>query len=212
MTIIDYHKSCLDCGRKACQKSESERYPDFCLTKNSSMEELADIKGMYTENRENLEIMKVTAKIQADTYGTLTRVEETVLFAKEMGYHRIGIATCTALMKESTTLKRILEKNGFEVFSACCKVGAVSKEDIGICPEHITQGPNICNPAMQAKFLNEAKVDFAIVMGLCVGHDTIFHKYIEVPVTTMVVKDRVLAHNPCGALYQTHAFYKKLVD
>lgn len=210
MKTNDSCRSCVDCGRKACQKSNEALYPDYCLTKNSSEEELDYIKECYMEEANN-KIMQKTAQIQADTYGTLTRVEETILYAKEMGAKKIGIATCTALLKESQMLTRILRNHGFSVFSACCKVGAVKKSDIAIPEEHITQGPNICNPIMQAKLLMEEKPDLTIVIGLCVGHDILFHKYFKGPVTTMIVKDRVLAHNPAAALYTTHSFYKKIL-
>ena len=36
------------------------------------------------------------------------------------------------------------------------------------------------------------------LVGLCVGHDSLFIKYSEAPRTTLVTKDRVLAHNPVG--------------
>lgn len=204
-------RSCVDCGRKACRNSDSARYPDFCLTKNADSGELEEIREEYLTG-ENQDIMQAAAKIQAETYGRLTRVEETILFAKEMGYKKIGIATCTALLRESQMLTRILRTNGFQVFSACCKVGAIEKCNVNIPKEHITQGPNICNPIMQAKLLNEQHTDLNIVMGLCVGHDMLFHKYIEGPTTTMIVKDRVLAHNPAAALYTTHSFYKKILE
>lgn len=212
MNHTDLCRSCVDCGRKACQKSQEELYPDYCLTKNASKEQLSEIKDRYITEEENQKVMQETAVIQVDTYGSITRVEETLLFAKQMGYKKIGIATCTALLKESQTLARIFRNHGFHVYSACCKTGAISKEEIGISKEHITQGPNICNPIMQAELLNKEKVDMAVVMGLCVGHDMLFHKYIKVPVTTLVVKDRVLAHNPVAALYTTHSFYKKVLE
>ncbi|MDO4977534.1 MAG: DUF1847 domain-containing protein [Eubacteriales bacterium] len=207
----DHNRSCVDCGRKACRKSEEEKYPEFCLTKNAGEEQIEFVKSVYLEE-ENQDIMQAAAKIQAETYGTINRVEETIQFAKEMGYKKIGIATCTALLKESQMLTRILRNHGLQVFSACCKVGAVPKAEINIPKEHITQGPNICNPVMQAEILNKEQVDMAIVMGLCVGHDILFHKYIKVPTTTLVVKDRVLAHNPVAALYTTHSFNKNLLE
>lgn len=203
--------SCVDCGRKACQKGNEALYPDYCLTKNAPAEQIEHIIDLYAEE-ENHHIMAETAKIQAESYGKLTRVEETILYARHMGAKKIGIATCTALLKESITLTKILRAHGFEVFSACCKVGAISKKDIGISEDSITRGPNICNPIMQAEILNEAGTDLNIVVGLCVGHDVIFHKYIQGPTTTMVVKDRVLGHNPVAALYTTHSFYHKLLS
>ena len=70
----------------------------------------------------------------------------------------------------------------------------------------------MCNPILQAEFLNRQETEFNIVMGLCVGHDSLFYKYSEALVTTLVAKDRVLAHNPAGALYQAKAYYKRLLS
>lgn len=211
MPVPDSCRSCVDCGRKACRNSEEALYPEFCLTKNAPQEQLNSIQSCYMDD-ENNKIMRKAAKIQAETYSEITRVEETIRFAKEMGYQKIGIATCTALLRESQTLTKILRNHGFQVFSACYKVGAIPKSDIDIPNEHITQGPNICNPIMQAEILNNNHTDLNIVMGLCVGHDILFHQHIKSPTTTLVVKDRVLAHNPVAALYTTHSFYKKILN
>lgn len=202
--------SCVDCHVKACRFSDIERMPAFCMTKRCSEEDIEQSRLVY-DDVENNAVMLKTAELQAESYGRLTRVEETIEFAKKMGFKKIGIATCTALIQESGILAKILRKNGFEVISAGCKVGIVPKDAIGIPEEHITQGPNICNPVMQAKVLNEAKTDFNIVMGLCVGHDSLFYKYVEGLTTTMVVKDRVTGHNPVAPLYTAHSFYKDLI-
>lgn len=69
----------------------------------------------------------------------------------------------------------------------------------------------MCNPILQAKLLNKQKVDLNVVVGLCVGHDSLFYKYANGLSTTLITKDRVLAHNPVGALYQTKAYYKRLL-
>ena len=60
----------------------------------------------------------------------------------------------------------------------------------------------------QARLLNREKSDFNVVVGLCVGHDSLFFKYSEAPVTVLVAKDRVLAHNTVGALYNHGSYYK----
>jgi uncharacterized metal-binding protein len=70
----------------------------------------------------------------------------------------------------------------------------------------------MCNPILQAKTLNEEHTELNVVIGLCVGHDSLFYKYSEAPVTTLVVKDRVLGHNPVAALYQTKAYYSRLLS
>ena len=59
---------------------------------------------------------------------------------------------------------------------------------------------------------NKEKTDLNVINGLCVGHDTLFMKYSEAPVTYLVVKDRVLAHNPVGALNTTMSYYKRLLN
>jgi uncharacterized metal-binding protein len=43
-----------------------------------------------------------------------------------------------------------------------------------------------------------------VLCGLCVGHDAIFSMCSEAPVTTLIAKDRVLAHNPAGAIYSRY--------
>ena len=68
----------------------------------------------------------------------------------------------------------------------------------------------MCNPILKAQMLNKVKTDINIVMGLCVGHDSLFYKYAEAPSTTLVVKDRVLGNNPVAALYTLDSYYKKL--
>jgi uncharacterized metal-binding protein len=36
------------------------------------------------------------------------------------------------------------------------------------------------------------------------GHDILFTEHSKAPVTTLAVKDRVLAHNPLGAIYSNY--------
>ena len=68
----------------------------------------------------------------------------------------------------------------------------------------------MCSPITQAEILNEERVDFVILLGLCVGHDTLFIKYCRVPMTVIGVKDRVLGHNPLAALYLSTSYYSRL--
>jgi uncharacterized metal-binding protein len=113
-------------------------------------------------------------------------------------------------------LTDILENHGFEVVSVRCKVGAVPKERIGILPEQKINGPErwetMCNPIAQAEILNAAGVDLAIMLGLCIGHDTLFLQNCRVPVTVIAVKDRVTGHNPLAALYLSGSYYSRLMS
>ena len=69
----------------------------------------------------------------------------------------------------------------------------------------------MCNPILQAKKLNEAKTDLNVVIGLCVGHDSLFYKYSDALCTALITKDRVLAHNPAAALYTSNTYYRRLM-
>jgi len=93
-----------------------------------------------------------------------------------------------------------------------CKNGSTPKEFLGIeeCRK-INPGTYepMCNPVGQAVLLNRTGTELNIVMGLCVGHDSLFIKYSEAPVTVFAVKDRVLAHNPLGAVYLADGYYKR---
>ena len=73
-------------------------------------------------------------------------------------------------------------------------------------------GMNMCNPILQAKLLNTEKTQLNVVVGLCVGHDSLFYKYSDALCTTLVTKDRVLGHNPVAALYQIKTYYAKLLQ
>lgn len=142
------------------------------------------------------------------------RVQETCEFAMKMGYKKIGVVFCIGLRDEALSLTQILEAQGFEVISVVCKAGGTPKEEIGIKEEdkiRIGEFESMCNPIVQATILNEEKTDFNIVLGLCVGHDSLFLKYSDAFCTVLVAKDRVLAHNPCAALYTTGSYYARML-
>ena len=142
-----------------------------------------------------------------------TRIVEICEFARKMGYRRLGLAFCLGLTKEAAAVEEILQENGFEVVSVLCKAGRTSKEMIGIKEEEkIFQGTDeaMCNPIYQAKLLNHEESEFNILLGLCVGHDSLFFKYAEAPVTVLAVKDRVTGHNPLAAIYLSESYYRKI--
>jgi uncharacterized metal-binding protein len=144
----------------------------------------------------------------------LPRIEELIQFARKCDYKRLGLAHCGGLAWEAGLLTEILENNGFVVVSVQCKSGAVPKERIGVRSDEKIAGPEMwetmCNPIAQAMIINKAKVDLAIMLGLCIGHDTLFIKYCNVPLTVLAVKDRVLGHNPLAALYASETYYRRL--
>lgn len=202
--------SCADCVVGNCEW-EKGNFPVFCMTTHmdGSVKEAA--LSEY-EKEEISRVMKCAAETEYEGYGVLTRVQETIEFAKKMQVKKIGIATCVGLLRETNALAKVLRKHGFEVVGIACKAGTVPKVDIGIAAKCAEIGPNMCNPVLQAKLLNQEKTDLNIIMGLCVGHDSLFVKYSDALVTTLVTKDRVTGHNPVAVLYQLDSYYSKLLE
>lgn len=161
-----------------CDNHTSTRpHPAFCVSQQVTEEQRAASLNQYLTDQEDRKLAQVAAGIESDGYRKWPRVQETILFAKRMGYHKIGIATCVALLRESRILAKMLRANGFEVFGVGCKTGEIFKTELGIDQAHQGPGPVACNPVLQAQLLNEAGTELNIVMGLCVGHDSLFYKH-----------------------------------
>ena len=210
MSNKDIKLSCIDCASKGCDM-KGGKFPDFCLTENLDPELLDEAMSLYTYDKENHRATLAAAEVEYENYCKMTRIEEIMEFAKKIDARRLGIATCVGLLTEARTAAKIFRHRGFEVVGVACKIGAQPKTRVGISPECEAVGKNMCNPIMQAKLLNNEKTDLNIVIGLCVGHDSMFYKYSDALCTTLVTKDRVLAHNPVGALYQAESYYSKLL-
>lgn len=146
---------------------------------------------------------------------TKTRIVEICEFAERMGYQRLGLVFCVGLKSEAAVVDKIFKNRGFEVVSVCCKAGRTSKDLIEIeDADKIFQGTDeaMCNPVFQAMVLNEEKTELNVLLGLCVGHDSLFFKHAEAYTTVLAVKDRVTGHNPLAAVYLHGSYYRKIVD
>lgn len=205
--------SCVDCAVTLCDAhNPGKKFPPFCISRAMTEEQRDKSLKEYFTDPEDKKLIQVAATVESEGYRKWPRVQETILFAKRMGYKKIGIATCTALIKESRILTKMLRANGFEVYGISCKAGEVPKTELGIHPKNHGPGHMACNPVLQAQILEEQGTDLNIVMGLCVGHDILFNKHSHAPTTTLVVKDRVLMHNPAAALYHADGYYKNLCE
>lgn len=211
--------SCTDCSIYNC-RSQDKKFPGFCLTTkdndgHSIADDIEEIKNYLQGDEQDAVVARASAQVEGLFYGKLTRVEEIIEFANRIGAKKIGIATCAGLIEESKIFTHILTAKGFDYYSAICKVGSVDKTEIGILEEHkIRPGGHeaMCNPILQARILNYHKTDLNVVVGLCVGHDSLFIKYSDALVTTLVTKDRITGHNPVAALYTAHSYYKRLLQ
>lgn len=187
---------CAKCKHKKC----------YLEGQNCTKITVDDVKNAYTG--QELDIMKAAACTEGRFYNNLTRLEETIEFCKMMGYKKIGIAFCIGLNKEAKLIEEYFAKT-FEVYSVCCKVCGIAKENLSLEQIKKDSRETMCNPLMQAEVLNNKGVEFCVTIGLCVGHDALFTRAASAPVSCLVAKDRVLAHNPLGAVYSRY-WRKKL--
>lgn len=218
MSVSEF--SCAHCGTYACKKETESGFPKFCLTRQDLkgvpiQEELKEIQDRLQGDNPDARIFRAAAETEGFFFCQDTRVEETMEFARRIGAKKIGIATCHGLMNETKILARILEANGFDYIVVGCKVGNLDKTEMGIEEEtkiHPGGFEASCNPILQAKILNAHKTDLNIIMGLCVGHDSLFIRYSDAYVTVLVTKDRVLGHAPVMALYTAEEYRPWLLD
>jgi uncharacterized metal-binding protein len=212
-------------GSTNCWSTDPENQPakpGNCPTRDHS-DIIKESFDLYKGDAEDARMANVAAKVEGLCYQPIpgsdainarwTRVEDTIAFAKLMGYSKIGMATCIGLLDETNRLAAILQAQGFKPVSVCCKSGSIDKLELGLTEDEKVR-PNTfepaCNPVAQARLLNRAETDLNIIVGLCVGHDILFTKYSDAPVTTLVVKDRVAGHNPVSVLYGQNFYYKRL--
>lgn len=176
-----------------------------CYTKgtNCTQHSRDEVLNIYTA--EEKKIMEAAAYVEGTFYSNICRLQETAEFARAMGYKKLGMAFCIGLNAEAKYIARYFKNEGFEFYSICCKNCSVPKKLLGlkqVKPE--LEHEAMCNPKMQANLLSEKGTELYISCGLCVGHDAIFNQNAKGPVTALVVKDRLLAHNPLGAIYSRY--------
>lgn len=208
--------TCADCAVYACRTNELEKMPKNCpMRQREKYEEL--IKEY--QKPEYAEFFKQCALIEKDGYSEWNRMREIIELCKRMNYKKVGLAFCVGFKKEAKIFCDIMRFYDIAVDSICCKNGAYDKTNFGV-PEECKLKPGnfepCCNPVAQAKFLADEDVDLFVVMGLCVGHDSMFFRYVakysDAPVTVFAVKDRATGHNPCVALYLADGYFKKQFD
>jgi len=216
--------NCAECGviKKACRFIDGKG-PSTCPTMYER--EVIDEALTVYDSPEVKEFARQASIQEGECYAerdrkpyimkpVKPRLQEIMEFADRMGYKRLGLAFCGGVTNEAGMLSEVLKKNGFEVVAVSCKLGAIPKERIGIKEEEkirIGEFEPMCNPIAQAKMLNKAKTDFNIMLGLCVGHDSLFLKHSDAYATVFAVKDRVTGHNPMAALYTVRSYNQRFL-
>jgi uncharacterized metal-binding protein len=128
------------------------------------------------------------ARVEADGYCRWTRIREVVELAGRMGYRRIGLAHCPDTRREAALAARYFRQHGLDTV--------------------VPDGLKDCDPLAQADLHARLACDLSVIVGMCVGHDALFVRHASGPVTSLVVRDRRLRHNPVGAIYTRKGYFQ----
>ncbi len=181
---------CASCKTRECAGGKD------CLGLADRYRAMYEVEGIARLHR-------AASAIEGRHYCKENRLREIMLFAHELDCHKLGLAFCIGLAEEGQIVAEILERE-FDVVAVCCKFCGIDKKQLGLEQIVAENRESMCNPAGQAAFLNESHTELNITVGLCVGHDAIFSIISHAPAVTLIVKDRVLAHNPIGAVYSPY--------
>ncbi|HUW49123.1 MAG TPA: DUF1847 domain-containing protein [Patescibacteria group bacterium] len=210
---------CANCPLAYCQRVplemvKKDTLPEFCPMKTSE----GTIKKVIERyGKDDVKRIYVPATItEKEAYECVRgvrmavrpRIKELIEFGKLIHANKIGMAFCAGMRDEAKRIMEFLEKSGFSVASVLCKCGGIDKTRLHVEKEYKIDDPLKfeagCNPVLQAQLLNDAKTDINVIVGLCLGHDMLFTMNSKAPVTTLIVKDRLLGHNPVIALYSNY--------
>jgi uncharacterized metal-binding protein len=215
--------SCASCkiprNKQLCRNPEDGVGSKGCPTKYHK-EALAAANAKYSDPA-IMEFARQASLQEAEGYANRhqrpyvrqpckTRIVEICEFANRMGYKKLGLAFCGGLVNEAAAVEGIFKARGFDVVSAVCKAGATPKEFLGIGDKdkvYQDKFESTCNPVYQAELLNRAGCEFNVLLGLCVGHDSLFFMHATAPTTVLAAKDRVTGHNPLAAVFLSDGYY-----
>jgi uncharacterized metal-binding protein len=181
--------NCINCGDKICRTQQTS-----CGRENFVKSE----EIHHYNDPSNKEIVKAASLlVDNGRAGTLSRIEEIMEYSKTMKYSKIGLAYCYGMEKIAKAVQNILMNGGFSVAGIACSVGGLKQSEVNpsSCIHKVS-----CNPLGQAHQLNSEKVDLTLIIGICLGHDIILNKNLDMDFTTLVVKDRVNHNNPIMGL------------
>ncbi len=195
-------QKCL-CRKMGCWRGDNEGIPSYCQA-NHYVGEIKKANTVYAEP-DVVDIYTAACVVGKKKDGYRPRIEEALDFAKEMKFSKVGFAACVAFGKELEVIRRLFEQADIQVFSAGCQIGRSTATERGLPHLEAYPANSTCNPIAQAEVLNTAKTQLNFIIGLCMGHDILFTRASKAPVSTLIVKDRLLGNNPAAAVYGWHA-------
>ncbi len=185
--------NCVKCSTKSCKSDGKD-----CTGAHDEMLEV------YSHDHFHSTYLNSDKLVAGGKAGNLSRLEEIAEFCELQEYETVGIAYCYSMEDLAKETADYLTSSGIKIHSYRCTLGGIRENEIDS-----SMGKSVnCNPVGQALALKKDGIDLVVEMGLCLGHDVMFHEALEVPHTVFVVKDRVYNHNPARAL----ANYKDSAD
>lgn len=191
------------CKKQGCWTDIPEKgVPVYCQANNYH----AEIERSNNEYRkeENIRIYEAACIVGSEKNGFRPRVEEALHFAKQLNVGKVGFAACTAFGNEIAVLTQYFNDGGIETACVGCQIGRSNAKDRKV-PEMSRYINQTCHPIAQAEILNSENTGLNFIVGLCLGHDILFTRYSRAPVSTLIVKDRMMGNNPAAVLYGWHA-------
>ncbi len=177
--------NCTTCEDKVCRKQQTSCEREF-FDKTEVIIEYQEVS--------NSSIVKAAAElVDSGRAGTLSRIQEIIEFSKLMNYQKIGIAYCYGMEQQAKAIETLLTDEWFDVSAVSCSIGGLQQSEVNAasCIHKVS-----CNPLGQAEQLNAENVDLTVIVGICMGHDIILNRTLNMDFTTLAVKDRTNNHAP----------------
>ena len=105
------------------------------------------------------------------------RANEVLEYAKKMNYKKLGVAVCYALLSECRLFINSLRENAIKCVVVVCGPEASKTPSLNL--DEIDSYVVVCDPLSQAEILNSKKTDFNIIVGLCLGNDSLLVKNLN---------------------------------
>jgi uncharacterized metal-binding protein len=169
---------CTHCLKKSCRKNESCGLEQFDRDR---------ILERYRHGENQKLVQAAAALVDNGRAGTLNRLEESIEFARNAGYSRIGLAYCYGVEAEAKSVSELIRSAGISITAVSCTAGSMSQAQVN--SESSLPGVS-CNPLSQAAQLNAEGAELALLYGLCMGHDILFTREFSGDVSTLLVKER----------------------
>ncbi|MDI6819623.1 MAG: DUF1847 domain-containing protein [Candidatus Hodarchaeaceae archaeon] len=153
----------------------------------------------------NLKLYQKSSSLEVEGYMRYPRVKEPIRLAEGMGWNKLGMAFCIGLSEEAKKLQEVLKCTVLKFIRLCVKLVALRRKNS--LPERKRSRMQSNSPSDGPQ---RGWNGFERHRGSLHRPRHLFQRYSKAPTTTLIVKDRVLAHNPVGALYSRYHFKKLL--